>query len=180
MPFKGGFMKILKIYWAVFLFALILGATSNAYAKITIEPGFTGTILVTTPDGAVKLIDPSSEMPEIPSGSVLDAIDSTLVVKTEAGDSVSVGCLGNSVTASGGASAGITCSSESGKVTALKGDVQVLDASGNTTVVPEGSEKILEVSALAAPATADIAGQGQPAEGAPEVDSRSLESSPSR
>ncbi len=178
-------MKIRRTHWLLAL-ALTLAASSNAYAKITIDPGFTGTILVTTPTGAVMLVDSANEVPEIPSGSVLDAIDSSFVVKTEGGDSVSVGCLGNTVNVAGGGSAGITCSSEGGKVKALKGDIQVVDSSGKTLTVPEGTEQILEVSLLAAaPATADIpSAGGTPAggdlAGGPEVDSRSIESSPSR
>lgn len=175
-------MKIRGIHGLV-VFAFLLLASSNAHAKITIDPGFTGTILLTAPDGTVKLIDASSEMPEIPSGSVLDAIDSVLVIKTEAGDSVSVGCLGNSVSVSGGSAAGVTCTSEGGEVKALKGEIQVLDAAGAATIVREGSSQPLEPSLLknAAPATADIASpNGQPVAGGPEVDSRNIESSPSR
>jgi hypothetical protein len=175
-------MKIRGIHGLV-VFAFLLLASSNAYAKITIDPGFTGTILLTAPDGTVKLIDSSSEMPEIPSGSVLDAIDAEFVIKTEAGDSVRVDCLCNSLAVSGGNSVSVKCVNNAGTVKVIKGSGQLSTQTGTETkILQEGWEETLVPScSTAAPATADIASpNGQPVAGGPEVDSRNIESSPSR
>ncbi len=154
---------------------MVLG--SQAEAKISVNPDFEGTLMITTPEGKVVMLDAGNPVPEIPSQSTIEGFQGNLMLTLEPGDSVATGCLGATGSASGPATLSVQCGESEGLVKVIKGTL-VFDKFS----VSEGEQKSLPLEKKAeAPPTAAGDELGTPTElGAPAVDSRSLQSSPSQ
>ncbi len=163
------------------LFVLLI-CNPLGYAKVTAQPDFQGTLLVTAPDGKIDMFDEGEAVSPIVSNSAIEVFGGNFTVTTEAGDSVTCACLNHKMTVSGGASAKLACEEESGILKVLKGSVLLTDAQGKEHTIPEGREyPIKPGSATEAPPTAEGAGPGTPVPAdLPPPDSRSIEASPSR
>lgn len=174
---KGKLMNHLK--QAAATLVLILGfAIPQAAAVITISPDFEASIVITDPQGKVIALDSGDEIPEIADGSTIEIVEGTITVNSEAGDQVSVGCGGNSAQVSGSAEMG--CGETEGHVKVLKGSVKFTTAEGETKDFQAGQGAEFKVEARAEEAGETEAGDegGLPVAAAPQVDSRTLESSP--
>jgi hypothetical protein len=168
----------------MYMLAAIL-MTGNAYAAVTLQPDFKGTIVITTAKGEVQILNPGDAVPEIPSGSSLEVLEGTISISTSAGDSVNLNCLGHTIVLKDDSSADLKVSSDEGLLKVQKGKAGVNKPDGNEDKVAEGDEyhikKVSQETSQAAPTQAgETLGTG--AEGTSDVnppDSRSIESSPS-
>jgi len=151
-----------------------------ALAKITIDPGFEGTLVITTPEGDIQLVEPGEPMPEIASGSVIEVFDGTFTLTTEPGDSVEVSCLEHDASVSNGASLALTCGENSGLVKVLLKAVILTDIEGQQFDLAEGAEYQIKVEDIGdeAPAAAAAEETGSSALDLPTEDSRDIQSSP--
>ncbi len=158
----------------------------QAAAKVVLESDFQGTVVVTAPDGSVTILQPGDPVPEIPQGATLQVAGGDFTVKTDAGDSVNISCMGHAGTVANGAAVALHEDQDAGLIKVLSGPVSLKDEQGNQeTLLKTGTEYPIKRNPVAAPATA--AGEplgGAPAGGdlgqPPPVDSRSIESSPSQ
>lgn len=163
--------------------SLILGLSSSlAFAKIAIQTDFTGTLLITSPDGNIDMYDEGETVPEILPNSVIEVFGGKFTITTEAGDSVSCSCLNHTIAVGGGASAALSCEEESGLVKVLKGSVTLIDPEDKEHIIPEGKEFSIKPSpGKPAPATEAAEEIGASADtDLPPVDSRSIEASQSQ
>ncbi len=155
----------------------------SAEAKITVNPDFQGTLLVTFPDGKVQMYDAGEALPDIPSGSSIEVFGGKMTVSTDEGDSVKVSCLGSEGGVGGGGSATVGCGENEGKLSVIKGTVQMTSPDGSTKNLTEGQDysiKSNEGTDQASPATSEGNPLGTPAPEVNPPDSRSLEASPSQ
>lgn len=168
-------MKIKVILWAVL--GLSFAVSGTAHAKISLNEDFEGTLMITTAEGKVVMVDAGNPVPAIESGSTLEAFQGKMTVTLEKGDQCYVGCLGQTGAVSGPATLGVECGEETGTIHAIKGEVVFDDAK-----VAEGKSKTINLSETKQAATT-AAGEeiGTEAEvGIPPVDSRSIETSPNQ
>ena len=156
-----------------------------AGAAIVIQPDFQGTLILTSPEGEVNVIEPGDPIPQVPSNSTIEAINGQFTIRTDEGETVKASCHRSQATAANGGAFSMNCGAEAGVLKALEGSVALLDSSGKQTVLEAGSEYPIpggEPSEEAPATAATVPTGGLPVgaglgEGAP-VDSRSIESSP--
>lgn len=174
------------------LFLFLLGGV-QAFAKVTV-PEHAGTLVVTFPNGEIKLIDKGETLPDIPTQSKLEILDGTISIGSEDGDSVIAACLRHEANVAGGASAKVTCTPGASQIEAVNGIVVVMDPMGKQTSLDAKDPanniyKIQDQGTLTAkekePAPPTEAGDipgSTPASGivgdTTPVDSRSIQSSP--
>lgn len=149
------------ILFPVLFFLLLL---PNAFSEITINADFSGTIVITFPDGDIALLEAGDPLPSIPAGSSIEVFDGAFSVKTGTDESVSVGCLGSQFSVSGGSSATVTCGDLSGTVN-VEGEEHIITAPDN------GTDEVI------ADPTADIAQPGIPIPKNNPVNSRDIRAS---
>lgn len=153
-----------------------------AEAKISVNPDFEGTLLITFPDGKVQMYDPGEALPEIPSGSSIELFGGKMVVSTDAGDSLKLSLLGTEAQVAGNSSIAVSSGESDGKLSVVKGSLQVTQADGSQKGVPEGEEYTVTSNegTDSVPATSEGAPLGTPAEDVNPPDSRSMEASPAQ
>lgn len=159
-----------------------LALSPQAFAKINLDSGFKGTVVVTQPDGELVLLEPGDEIPEIPSGSTIEVIDGTVSISSEEGDEVEVACLDHSASASGAGSLTLNCAEDSGALKVVQGQVTVTDPEGTQTTLEAGKEFAFQRAAEAKtpePTAATTNDSATAPEADSEPDTRSLEASPS-
>lgn len=167
-------MKV-QTFLLIGVLSLAAGA-GTVQAQIGVGPNFEGTIMITTPEGKVVMLDAGNKVPAISLQSTLEVFQGKMSIQLEAGDTASIGCLGQTGSVAGPASVEVECGEKQGKIKVIKGEVNFEDSK-----VTEGNEKILTLEGKQAPATAagEETGTGTNL-GIPPVDSRSIESSPSQ
>lgn len=141
------------------IFAVAMSITSLAWARVTIDPDFTGTLIVTLSNGEVSLYESGDVLPEIPAGASIEIFDGSLSLHTETGDQIQLGCFGNQQSVGGGSSADLTCGATSGM---LKIDGLEYPISGSPSI---------------ADPTAELDPTGVPSDDDPAPDSRSIQAS---
>lgn len=166
-----------RMLWSGLVLSIAMGITGVAEAKITVKPDFTGTLMITTPEGKVIMLDPTNPVPEILSQSTLEIFQGMMVVNLEKGDQASVGCLGKTGKASGPATFEVQCTEQKGTIKSLVGSIVFEEFT-----VAEGEEKSFPLAEQKeAPATAAGEEKGTSTDlGVPPVDSRSIQTSPSQ
>lgn len=161
---------------ALFLF-LFTAFSSAGYAAVTVDPQFEGTLVITTPDGEINLIEPGDPIPSIVSDSIIEVFDGKFKVTTGEGDKISVSCLEHEAALSGAASVTLSCGENSGKLTVDQGTVSLTDDEGKTVSLGAGEsyDIVMPVLSEAAP-TAEGEELGLPAEDTDNnPDSRNIE-----
>ena len=154
-----------------------------AEAKITIQPDFQGTLLITFPDGKVQMYDAGEALPEIPSGTSIEIFGGKMSLSTDQGDSVKLTCLGSEASVGGGASCSMGCSEAEGKLNVTKGPVQVTQGDGTQKSITDGQEYPIKAKEDDNAQNPPPTSEGQPALGtpapdaAPPPDSTSMETS---
>lgn len=138
----------------------ILIAAAQAYAVVTVESGFSGTLIITHPDGDVLLLEPGDPLPEIPQDAMVEVFDGNVTLHTEEGDQVQVGCFGEGHSVGGGSSAELTCGDTSG----------VLKVDGEEILISGAQAELADP-------TADSGETGVPSDQDPSPDSRSIQAS---
>lgn len=151
-------MKLWRKTLAVLLVTMCLAPIS--WAKVTVDPAFTGTLIVTLADGDVSLYESGDPLPEIPQGATIEVFDGNVLIQTDANDQIQVGCFGDEHGVGGGSSADLTCGATSGM---LKIDGKEYPISGTQ-------------EQIAAP-TAESEPTGVPFDQDPTPDSRSIQAS---
>lgn len=151
-------MKLFHKTFAVLM--VVMSMASTSWAKVTLNPDFTGTLIVTLVDGAVSLYEKGDVLPEIPQGAILEVFDGSISIQTESDDQIQVGCFGDQHGVGGGSSAELTCGAASG---VLKVDGKEYSISGTPAQVAEP--------------TAESEQTGVPSEKVSEPDSRSIQAS---
>ncbi len=145
--------------------------------EISTDQVFTGTLVLTYPDGRIEILEPGDEIPSIPSGSTLEIFDGHMRVVTQEGDSVSAGCLGQEFQVSNGASATISCGQQEGKIAVLSNFVTFVGEDGQqkTVAAPDVLPIILGQPLLPAAPTAAVESPGFAVDTAANPDSTSIE-----
>ena len=178
--------------WSDLLFLCMLALlfafpARPAWAKVTLQPDFQGTVVITLPNGEISLLEAGDNIPEIPSNSMIEVFDGKFSLTTEQGDKIQVSCLDHDFEIANGGSADLSCAEESGLLKSVKGITKLIDEAGKEAEIKEGEEYPIRVTGAAEQAPPTEAGEpigGAPAGGglgdAPPVDSRSIESSPSQ
>ena len=106
---------------------------------MSVDSTFSGTLLITYPDGNVILVDPGEDLPELlPSGVSVEVFGGTVTISTGSGDSASASCHGTDFAIGGGASVSLQCDEESGKLQIQEGNVTVVSRDGTTHALTEG------------------------------------------
>ncbi|MDP3919480.1 MAG: hypothetical protein Q8R76_01555 [Candidatus Omnitrophota bacterium] len=137
-------------------FMMSVGGASPVYA-VDINSDFEGTLVITTPDGEIILVQPGESIPEIAPGSVLEVFDGQFAVATAAGDSVVVLHLDHEVTVADGASLEFIGTEDQGNVRVVNGPVTVLTNVGEEIILNTGDEYIIQSQSFlpGLPATAE-------------------------
>lgn len=167
-----------------FVFGIFV-SHSAAFAKITINPDFKGTLVITDPEGEINLVEAGEAVPEIKSKSQVEVFDGSFTLASEAGDEVELICLDYSFVAEGGAgTANLVCGEETGTFKSVKGTYTAIDGEGKESKVVEGTEFPMTLGAMAEDEEAEPTAAAEelgtpPAEEFPEPDTRSIEASPS-
>lgn len=178
---KGGF-KMLKKQT---LFLLLVGSvvlSVPAQAEITIDPNFTGTLIITSSEGSVEMVSSGEKMPAISSGSSIEVIEGQVQVSADEPDEVNLMCLSNKVAVKGD-QVSLSCSVQTGLVKVLAGPADWTDPDGKVTQLQTGDEQQLTpTSPLSAPPTEAGEETGLPADTGtpPAPDSRDIEASPAQ
>ncbi len=151
----------MKLIQKILLVAVLMtGSLPVLRAQVTIAPSFTGTLIITLPDGDVTLLENGDPIPEIPQGATLEVFNGSIKVQTGSGDNVQMGCFGSGQSVGGGSSATLSCGETSGLLTI------------------DGKEyPISGAPAAAAEPTADADPTGVPSDQDPDPDSRSIQAS---
>jgi hypothetical protein len=168
-------MKIRAFLLAGLVMSLVGAGTASA--KITLSADFEGTLMITTPEGKVVMLDAGNPIPPIESGSTVEVFQGVMTVELSEGDACSLGCLGKTGTVAGPATVKAQCGEKTGEVKAVKGEVIFEDGK-----VAEGETKSLalgEAKQAAVTAAGEEIGTGTDL-GVPPVDSRSIETSPNQ
>ncbi len=154
-----------------------------AEAKITVQPDFEGTLLVTFPDGKVQMYDAGETLPEIPNGASIEVFGGKISVSTGDGESLKLSCLGSEAAMGGGSSATMGCGETDGKLNVVTGSAQVAQLNGTPKTIGEGQEYAItstEGTEENEPATAEGESLGTTPPPVNPPDSRSMETSPSQ
>lgn len=131
-----------------------------SWAKVTINPSFTGTLIVTSASGDVSLYESGDALPEIPQGATLEVFDGGISIQTEADDQIQAGCFGDEHSVGGGSSADLTCGAATG----------VLKIDGKEYTLSGAQAQVAEPTAESEPT-------GVPTDQEPAPDSRSIQAS---
>jgi len=123
-------LKINRILIGLFMFSFAV-CVGTAHAEIRINPDFEGTLVITTPDGNIILLEPGDEIPEILSGSLLEVFDGYFTVETDPGDSVQILCLGHEISVGDGSSISLSSAEEAGSLSVLAGSVSLVTPAGD-------------------------------------------------
>lgn len=156
---------------------LVLPAQPSAIAAIAVDSNFQGTLVITTPEGEINLVEPGDAIPEIKSGSILEVFDGQFRVTTGADDSVEVSCLENDASVKGGSVITLSCGESNGSLKVESGSAVVVDPAGKQIELAAGATHEIKV-AVTEEADATAAGEelGTALEdGAGDVDSTNIE-----
>ena len=171
-----------RIILTAILIALLVPVIAEA--KITVQPDFQGTLLVTFPDGTVQMIDVGEPIPDIPAGSSVEIFAGKMTLSTDPGDSLKLSCLGSEASVGGGSSVSFGCGESEGTLNVAKGTVQVTQADGSQKSLTDGQEYAIksqeDTTGQASPPTSEGDSLGTPAGEVNPPDSRSMEVSPSQ
>jgi len=151
-----------RIILAILFFSGVL-LPLPLWARITIDPSFTGTLILTSPNGEVTLFEAGDPLPEITPKSTIEVFDGVFTMHTQTGDEVSVGCFGDGHSVGGGSTASLGCGENSGL---LKVDGKEFPIAG------------VQAPAETAPPTAASNPTGVPTDQDTVPDSRNLQASP--
>lgn len=161
----------------VVLFFLCAVFASAGYAAVSIDPQFEGTLVITSPDGEINLIEPGDAVPAIVNESIIEVFDGKFKVTTAEGDAISVSCLEHEAVLKGVASVTLVCGESSGKLDVEAGPVSLTDDEGKAVTLNAGESFDIQMPVLseAAP-TAEGEELGLPSEDSDtDPDSRNIE-----
>ncbi len=163
------------------LFAFLQFFPASASAAIAVD-SFQGSLLITLPDGSVKLVDSGEPLPEIQEQSTLEVFEGQFTLSAGEGEKVRVACGGNEAEVSGPASVTLSCSQTGGLLKVEQGTAHLTEISGEERDVNAGQEVALSiVDAKKAEPVAAPDDNGTPVEpSASEPDSRSIDASVSQ
>ena len=149
----------------LFLFLTGLIFSVSGYAAVTIDSQFEGTLVITSPDGEINLIEPGDALPTIANDSIIEVFDGKFKLTSVEGDKVSVSCLEHEGAVSAAAVLTLSCGESSGQLKVETGTVSMVDDEGKPVEVKAGETYDIKMPALqeAAPATAEGQELGLPA-----------------
>ena len=179
-------MKKPKIFAGILVFPTLILFAQSANAKVTFQNDFAGTVMISSPDGKMNIVEPGEPIPEIPPNSTVEVFNGHATFNADAADNLKLTCLGHDMTVKTAAQATLKCEESSGLLQVAKGSVNLVDPAGKGLIIGEGKEYRFQAEAAKynAPTEAVPTVGGAPAGGnlgaEPPVDSRSVESSPSR
>lgn len=163
---------------AFLISVFLLTASGSLWAEVEVNPDFTGTLLVTQPDGQMALVEQGDVLPELSAGSALEVVEGSFSVTTGSGDSVIIALHGYQVVLDANASVKISSELSSGVIEVLSGSVTLIDLSGNKSTLGAGETKTITVSPLEnAEATAAADETSFDVEGETPPDSRNISAS---
>jgi len=175
----------------IILLIFTLTFVAPAFAKISIVPtnlpgiesttgDFAGTLVLTGPDGQIKIYESGDAVPEIVSQSTIEIFDGHISVALQEGDKATFSLLGNEFKAENETEVTLICGVNDCKIVVRKGLVSYTDETGQVGTVKAPDEfQVFLGKPLTAEPTAEGETTGFNLE--PEVvpDSRNIESSPS-
>lgn len=162
-------------------FSLVL-VTAPAFAKVSIDPDFKGSLLITGPDGNVSMLEQGESVPgTVSAESVVEVLAGQANISVDDGEKTTASCLGSQMTLVGACSVNLVCGEKSGVLKVTTGTVTVLDENGKPRTLNAGDEyPIKSNDAKTADPTAETTQNSLPADGEdfgapPPVDARNVE-----
>jgi len=169
-------MKKSLLRKSILLLGIVILPASSLLAAVTVDPGFQGTLVITTPEGEINLVEPGDAIPEIQSGSILEVFDGEFRVTLGEGDEIELSCLENDASASGSASVVLSCGESNGMLKVESGSVTLIDPAGEQIDLAAGSTHEIVLTAIEeAPATAEGDQRGRALEAIEDVDSTAID-----
>lgn len=161
---------------AAVLLLFVFSFAVPTFAKITLE-SVKGSLLITGPDGNVKLVDEGDKIPDIDDQSTIEVFNGEFTAITGPNEKVKFACGGNEGETGGGSKVGLSCGETGGLLKVVEGAAHVKEITGNELDVAAGNEHILKMAPLttAAPVGAPQDNLGSPAPSPTEPDSRGIE-----
>lgn len=171
-------LVFLSLFASLTLITLL--CLSPAYAEVKVESEFEGTLVITSPEGDITLVESGEAVPPVATGSILEVFDGQFTVATSPGETVKVVHLEHEITVSDGATVNLVGAESTGVVRVLSGSVELINNLGQKVMLQVGQEYPIQLikAAPGLPATA----AGEPtgfgaADDAPPADSASIEDS---
>lgn len=130
------------------LFFLCAVFASAGYSAVSIDPQFEGTLVITSPDGEINLIEPGDAVPTIVNESIVEVFDGKFKVTTAEGDKISVSCLEHEAVLNGAASVTLSCGENSGKLLVETGSVSLTDDEGKSVTLNAGESFDIQMPVL--------------------------------
>lgn len=150
-------MRSRAALWGAIFIVFSAYFPGKAWAGIDVEPGFKGTLVITTSEGEILLIDEGDSVPSIESGALIEVFDGSFQLQAgEENDEARAACLGQDVKITGQSGIKLTCGEMTGRVEVLTGNATLMDG----TTLSEGESH--EWSAGATLEQAEPAGEGEP------------------
>jgi hypothetical protein len=141
-------MKNMSIWGSLVLFLVSLLVPAMANAAVVVETNFQGTLVITTPEGEINLVEPGDAIPEIKSGSILEVFDGQFKVTTAEGDSVELSCLENDAAATGAAALVLACGESTGSLKVETGKATVVDPTGQQIELAAGATHEIKLTVV--------------------------------
>lgn len=159
------------------LFPVLLPQVS---AEVILEP-LKGSLVITAPDGSVKLLDFGETVPDVQPNSNIEVFQGQMKISVTEGDTATWSCGGNSGSVSGGAGATISCGDSTGLLEVTEGELTYTDAQGQAHTLKAGDKAELKIIPKdTPPVAADDTEGSDPDEENDNTDSRSIEASVSQ
>jgi len=130
---------------------LVFLLTPGVHAAITLEPDFSGTVILTLPDGEIAFLEPGDRVPEIPSGSQIEVIEGSATIRTEEGDSATIALIDHDVVVENGSSVTVEDQGVSATLKVLKGQAELIDFEGGSEILQTGSQRTVGIEELEQP-----------------------------
>lgn len=139
-----------QFFLALSLFAcgFVLLFPRAGFSAVVVDSQFEGTLVITSAEGEINLVEPGDTIPPIANGSILEVFDGKFTVTTEEGDEITVSCLENEAAVSGAASVVLSCGENSGKISVVKGKASVTDDEGKSVTLNEGESYDIQMPVL--------------------------------
>lgn len=130
------------------LFFICAAFAPLGFAAVIIDPQFEGTLVITSPDGEINLIEPGDAIPVIVNESIIEVFDGKFKVTTAEGDTISVSCLEHEAVLNGAASVALVCGESSGKLDVEAGPVSLTDDEGKAVTLNSGESFDIQMPVL--------------------------------
>lgn len=139
------------ILFFIFLFSLSLFLTSAASASVDIA-NQTGTVVVTTPDGKVTIIEPGQTAPSFPDGSIVEITTGSADISASGGTAAEITINNTTIKLGSGAQVkvAVALATSDVNIQIVSGNVQMIKPDGTTLNLQAGDSNMVPSTAPSA------------------------------